>query len=245
MLSAMSIKRIVDSPKTTDTPSPERVVSTMEGYDLWSQLYDEEENPLIELEERHRGRILGDLAGLSVLDVGCGTGRQSLWMAHQGARVTALDFSEGMLSKAQNKPGSEHVTFIRHDLTQPFPVVPGSFDRVVSCLVLDHIPDPTAFLLQLARACKPGGRVFVSVMHPAMMLKGVQARFTDPGTGVKTYPASAANSVSTYVMALVRTGLPLVEFSEFAVDAAMAATNPRAAKYLDWPMLLLMVLERP
>jgi malonyl-CoA O-methyltransferase len=51
---------------------------TREGYDLWSLLYDEEDNPLIALEERHFARLLGEPVGQRILDVGCGTGRHSV-----------------------------------------------------------------------------------------------------------------------------------------------------------------------
>jgi reactive intermediate/imine deaminase len=224
--------------------SPARVLGTREGYDLWSEIYDQEENPLVELEERHRGRLFGDVEGRAVADIGCGTGRHALWLARAGARVTAVDYSEGMLARAQVKPGAESITFVRHDLTQPFPLPAASFDRVVSGLVVDHIPDPTAFFAQLGRLCRPGGRAIISVMHPAMMLRGVQARFPDPRTGVKTYPASIGHQMGDYVMAASRSGLSLAEFSEHPVDEALAAANPRAAKYLGWPMLLLVVLER-
>ena len=67
------------------------------GYDRWSEIYDQEANPLVGLEEPVVREALGDVAGLSVLDLGCGTGRHALWMAAAGASVTAIDFSEGMM----------------------------------------------------------------------------------------------------------------------------------------------------
>ena len=54
---------------------------------------------------------LGDVRGLAVLDLGCGTGRHALWLAEAGATVTAVDFSEGMLSEARRKPGAAAVRF--------------------------------------------------------------------------------------------------------------------------------------
>ena len=53
---------------------------------------------------------------------------------------------------------------------------------------------------------RPGGRAVVSAMHPAMFLKGVQARFTDPETGEKVQPGSFAHSIGDFVMAAVRAG---------------------------------------
>ena len=96
-------------------------LSTRDGYDRWAEIYDGEGNPLVALEEPEMDRHLGDLAGLEVLDVGCGTGRHALRLAAHGARVTAVDFSQGMLAKARAKPGAERVRFVEHDLTTRLP----------------------------------------------------------------------------------------------------------------------------
>ena len=77
-----------------------------------------------------------------------------------------------------------------------------------------------------------------------MMLLGLSARFVDPRTGRETRPQSHPNQISDFVMAAMRAGLTIDHLSEHAVDDALAARSPRAAKYLGWPMLLLMRLRR-
>jgi ubiquinone/menaquinone biosynthesis C-methylase UbiE len=219
------------------------VVPTASGYDRWSEVYDSDENPLILLEEKHLPALVGDVAGRKVIDVGCGTGRHALRLAAAGAEVTAVDFSSEMLHRARAKPGAEPVRFIQHDITKPLPFETGSFDGVFCCLVLDHISGVDAFFAELARLRRPGGWVIISVMHPAMMLKGVQARFTDPASGTKVSPQSYPNQISDYVRAAVRAGLIIEHISEHAMDPGLAAVSERAAKYVDWPMLLLMRLK--
>ncbi len=213
------------------------------GYNRWAEVYDSEDNPLVILEETYIPELIGDVAGLTVADVGCGTGRHALRLAAAGAKVTALDFAEGMLERARAKADGEAITFITHDLTQPFPLESVSFDRVLCCLVLDHIADLKSFFAELRRICKPTGFIVVSSMHPAMMLRGVQARFIEPASGRRIYPHSEPNQISDYVMAAVHAGLQLEHFSEHAVDSKLAAASPRAAKYLGWPLLLLMRLK--
>ena len=115
---------------------------TREGYDLWSQIYDDEDNPLIALETAWITRLLGDVRGLAIADVGCGTGRHALAMAAAGARVFGLDFSPGMLAKARAKPGAGAVRLVQHDLTTGLPFASGSVDRVTCCLVLEHVAEP-------------------------------------------------------------------------------------------------------
>src|SRR3989440_1878490 len=159
------------------------LVSTLAGYERWAGVYDGEDNPLVLLEEQHIWSLIGEVQGLDVADIGCGTGRHALRLAAEGAHVMALDFSQAMLQRARAKPGAEAVNFIQHDLTQPLPLPNAAFDRVLCCLVLDHIADVDSLFAELRRLCRPNGFVNISVMHPAMLLRGVQARFTDPETG--------------------------------------------------------------
>jgi len=223
-----------------DEPLP--TLGVREGYDRWAQFYDEDGNPLPALEERHVPALIGDVAGLDVADVGCGTGRHAVRLAAAGARVTALDSSPGMLGAASRKPGAEKVRFVVHDITRALPLADAAFDRVLCCLVADHVPDLGALFGELARICRrgPGAAIVFSSVHPALMLRGVQARFRDPRTGARAQVESSPHQVSDYVTAALGAGLRIVHVSEHAVDAALVASNPRAEKYLGWPMLFVM-----
>jgi len=67
-----------------DPNQPIEHLSTREGYDRWSEIYDEEDNPLIVLEERYLPDLLGDVRGLDLVDLGCGTGRHAVRIAAAG-----------------------------------------------------------------------------------------------------------------------------------------------------------------
>lgn len=214
------------------------------GYDRWSEVYDHDGNPLVALEEPEVRRLAGDVTGLKALDLGCGTGRHALWLAAAGANVTAVDFSEGMLAEAKKKPGAENVRFVVHDLHAPLPFE-GEFDLVVSGLVIEHLRDLDEFFEKVHAVLRPGGRAIVSGMHPAMCLRGTQARFTDPSTGERVEPGSLAHSVSSLVMAALRAGFALEEALEREADAPLASKFPRAEKYVGWPMLVLLAIAKP
>jgi malonyl-CoA O-methyltransferase len=222
-----------------EAPKPDGV---RRGYDRWAAIYDEEKNPLVGLEEPLVREALGDVSGFAVLDLGCGTGRHALWLAAAGATVTAVDFSQGMMEKARAKPGAERVRFLAHDLHQRLPFPNATFDRVVSGLVLEHLRDLDGFFGEARRVLRPAGRAVVSGMHPAMFLKGVQARFTDPETGEKVQPGSFPHTIGDLVMAALGAGLTLEAVDERAPDADFAARYPRAKKYVDWPMLVVLRL---
>jgi malonyl-CoA O-methyltransferase len=211
------------------------------GYDRWAAVYDHDGNPLQGLEGPAVRAAVGDVRGLNVLDLGCGTGRHSLWLAAAGATITGVDFSEAMLAEARRKPGAGAVRFVVHDLHRPLPFA-AEFDLVVSGLVLEHLRELDPFFAEARRVLRDGGRAVISAMHPAMFLRGTQARFTDPASGEVVQPGSLPHPVGAFVMAAVRAGFRLSDVAEFAPDAAFAARFPRAAKYVGWPMLVVLAL---
>jgi malonyl-CoA O-methyltransferase len=212
------------------------------GYDRWAAVYDHDANPLQALEGPVVRAAVGDPRGLAALDLGCGTGRHALWLAEAGATVTAVDFSEGMLAEARRKPGAERVRFLAHDLLSPLPFGT-DFDLVVSGLVLEHLPHLGPFFAEARRVLRPGSRAVISGMHPAMFLRGSQARFTDPLSGECVLPGSVPHSISAFVLAAVRAGFRLEDVAEVAPDEDFASRYPRAGRYVGWPMLVTLSLR--
>lgn len=227
---------------TVALSSDVEILPVREGYDRWAEIYDDEDNPLIVLEEPCVAGLLGEVRGLRIADIGCGTGRHALRLAAARAIVTGVDFSEIMLERATHKPGADAVHFVRHDLATPLPFDAASFDRVLCCLVAEHIENLDGFYGELKRICRPDGFIVISAMHPAMMLRGVQARFHDPRTGREVRPQSRPHQIADYVMAAARAGLNFTAMTERSITAAQAAQSPRGRKYIGWPLLLAMRL---
>jgi len=215
------------------------------GYDRWAAVYERDDNPMLPMEAQVVASVLPDVRGLDVIDLGCGTGRHAARLAAAGARVTAVDFSEGMLAEARARPGAEGVRFVVHDLHVPLPFANASFDVAVSGLVVEHLADLPAFFGQAHRVLRPGGVGVVSAMHPAMFLRGAVARFTDPETNEDVAPGSIAHPFGTIVLAALRAGFRVDDLVERVVDEAFAERFPRSARYLGWPMLLVLSLSRP
>ena len=221
----------------------EPLAAVRDGYDRWAAVYDHDANPMTALEEPLVRAAVGDARGLAVLDLGCGTGRHALWLAKAGATVTAVDFSERMLAEARLKPGAGAIRFVAHDLHEPLPFPAAAFDLVVSGLVLEHLRELGGFFAEVRRMLRPGARAVVSAMHPAMLLRGSQARFTDPASGEVILPGSYPHQLGDFVMAAVRAGLGLEAIDERAADEAFAGAYPRAAKYVGWPMVVVLRLR--
>ena len=226
---------------TTGTADP--LAGVCDGYDRWARVYDHDANPLPALEEPHVRAALADVRSLDVVDLGCGTGRHTAWLSAAGARVTAVDFSSGMLACARRKVDPAAVRFVVHDLHDRLPMGDASFQAAVSGLVLEHIRDLATFFGETRRVLRPGGRAVVSAMHPAMFLRDSRARFTDPDTGAIVAPGSVRYRCGEVVMAAVRAGFALEDVGEHAPDAEFARRYPRAERYVGWPMLLVLVLR--
>ncbi|MGH2688501.1 MAG: class I SAM-dependent methyltransferase [Actinomycetota bacterium] len=110
---------------------------------------------------------LGPVAGLRVLDVGCGPGLYTAELVARGAGfVHGIDVSPEMIRLATEAVQGP-VEFRVHDLEKPFHwLADGSFDAAVMALVIHHLDDRVAALREIARVLRPGGRLVVSTHHP-------------------------------------------------------------------------------
>ncbi|MBU0617662.1 MAG: class I SAM-dependent methyltransferase [Planctomycetes bacterium] len=214
------------------------------GYDRWSQIYDDELNPLVMLEAPVVRAWLDPPEGWRIADVGCGTGRHALWLAQAGALVDAFDCSSGMMAKARQKLSDAGVRLHHHRLPTPLPVPDNTFDVALLALVADHLADLETVFGDLRRAVKPGGGVIFTVLHPAMNLLGITARFTDPESGSEVRVEAFEHTYGDYVTAVLKSGLHIEEIVERKVDADLVARTPRAEKYVGWPLLLAMRLRK-
>lgn len=213
-------------------------ISVREGYDRWAAVYDHDANPLLPLEQRVVVPLLGDVRGLEVLELACGTGRHTLRFATEGARVKAVDFSPGMLAVARERVGSG-AAFVEADFTKPpLPFADASFDLVACFLALEHVRELEPLFAEIARVLRKGGAFVMSDMHPAMRLRGKQAGFDIDGRSFRV--EGYEHPVAEYVMAALRAGLTVAHVSEHKGDDALAQAFPRAEKYVGWPMLVAM-----
>jgi ubiquinone/menaquinone biosynthesis C-methylase UbiE len=109
--------------------------------------------------------LAGDVDGHRILDAGCGSGPLAAALTEKGATVTGFDASPAMVELARQRLGKGAALQVA-DLSQPLPFKDGSFDDVVSSLVLHYLKDWSAPLTELRRVLKPGGRLILSVNHP-------------------------------------------------------------------------------
>jgi 2-polyprenyl-6-hydroxyphenyl methylase/3-demethylubiquinone-9 3-methyltransferase len=135
-------------------------------------------------------RALGPVAGLRVLDLGCGKGRFARALDDMGASVVAMDLTAAMLASASG-PGRVRATARR------LPFAPGVFDAVVAVEVFQHI-DPRlrrAAIDEAARVLRPGGTLAIVDKNAAALnavrpwLPAALVKRIDESRGRWMYPA--------------------------------------------------------
>ncbi len=111
--------------------------------------------------------LLGEVAGLAVLDAGCGPGLLSAKLAQAGARVHAFDVTPAMIELAKAHCEGLDVEIALGDLGQPLDwIADGMFDRIVCSLALDYVESLGPVFAEFHRVTKPGAQLVFSMAHP-------------------------------------------------------------------------------
>jgi ubiquinone/menaquinone biosynthesis C-methylase UbiE len=139
-----------------------------EAYDEWHSQYDLEEDatsPWHHLVRAHVD-IARDLDGHRVLDVGCGRGGLTAWIARSSrpTRHLAMDFSKVAVEKGRAMAAQACLS--RNEWKfgdiQNIPCADASIDTAFSCETIEHVPDPPRAVRELARVLRPGGLLFLT-----------------------------------------------------------------------------------
>ncbi len=204
-------------------------MSIQDAYTDWSLTYDEDRNRTRDLDQKVTISTLWGQHFGSIVETGCGTGKNTGFLAQVGDTVTALDFSAGMLARAQEKVQAANVTFVETDLTQVWPVGDRSTDLVVCNLVLEHIENLHFHFAEAARVLLPGGRCFVCELHPFRQYQGTQATFqrADGAILIDAY----VHHISDFLGAAEASGLSLASFKEWW-HAEDEGKPPRLASFV-------------
>lgn len=203
-----------------------------QAYDRWASQYDSQANATPDLDAQVVRAAPLNVSGSDVVELGCGTGKNTVWLAQRARSVTALDFSAGMLALAAERDYAMPVRFVLHDVRTPWPLPDASCDVVVGNLVLEHVQQLEPVFAEACRVLRPGGQLFVCELHPYRQLRGGQAHFVEVDTGVIVHVPAFVHSVSEYVNAGVACGFRVARLGEWSEQGAPDESQPRLLSVL-------------
>jgi SAM-dependent methyltransferase len=197
-------------------------------YDEFSEWYEQwigDAPPLIAAQ----AGLLPVVTGERVLDIACGQGRMSRYLAGLGADVVGVDISAAMLGKAR-AVGPQNIAYVRGDVTRPAWWDGRPFDGCTCELALMDIDDLAGTLSTVTTVLRPGGWFVASIVHPCLpgSERGLsswppgegyerEGFWTSPDhspEGVRIRVGATHRKLSTFLDALLDAGLEAERFVE-------------------------------
>jgi malonyl-CoA O-methyltransferase len=205
-------------------------MSIQDAYNQWSQTYDSDGNLTRDLDRQVMSKMLAGRRFRSILELGCGTGKNTALLVQLAKRVHALDFSAGMIEKARENVRAENVIFSLADLTQRWPCEDSVYDLIVCNLVLEHIQDLSHIFSEAFRVLAAGGTFLVSELHPFRQYDGKKARF-ERGRDVIEVDAFV-HHISEFVNRASDNGLTLLRLDEWWHEQDPPGGPPRLVSFV-------------
>jgi ubiquinone/menaquinone biosynthesis C-methylase UbiE len=196
-------------------------MSTQSHYDAWSTQYDSNENRTRDVEAVAIRKMLEPILFRAVLEIGAGTGKNTVWLMPFANRLVAVDLSAEMLGRAKEKieaMGNPECIceFMQADVTQPWTFGEGIYDLVSFSLMLEHIAHLEPIFAEAARALTPGGHVYLGELHPLKQYLGTKAKYIADGQEIIV--DCYTHHVSDFIQAGAQNGLQLIDLQEFFDD---------------------------
>jgi len=198
-------------------------------YNQWAEVYDSMENKTRDLDRIAAQTILLDVSYSSVLELGCGTAKNTEWLAERAENIVAVDLSEEMIIKAKQKIRASHVKFIQADISHEWHFGAAGYDLITCNLVLEHIQNLSPIFLEASRALKAGGHFFISELHPARQYLGGKARFEK--NNELYVPECFTHHISEFYEIAAANGFQCIRLNEWFDDDSKSAA-PRLISFL-------------
>ena len=188
-------------------------MNNMDGYNDWATSYDTVVNKTRDLEGAALRESLAGFSFSRVLELGCGTGKNTAWLGEQGREVLAMDFSIEMVNKAKEKIYLPKVHFIQKDITTDWNLPASSYDLITASLVLEHIENLDHIFAEAVKVLHDKGLFYLGELHPFKQYEGSKARFDQDG---KTIVLDCyTHHISDYFEAATKHGFTCIRLKEY------------------------------
>lgn len=191
-------------------------MNNQKAYNAWARTYDNNLNKTRDLDGVITPKVLSNYSFKNVLEIGCGTGKNTLWLAEQAKEVWAMDFSKEMLAKLKAKLGDYPLNLYEADIQKPWPIETKQVDLAMTNLVLEHLQDLNFIFEEAARVLQAEGLFFVSELHPIKQYLGSKAQFEQEGQ--TQFLDCYVHHISDYLESAAATGFECIDLQEWFDD---------------------------
>ena len=207
-------------------------MNVQQAYNNWASQYDTNNNKTRDLEAIALRKSLANILFDNVLEVGCGTGKNTIWFIEKAKQVLAIDLSDAMLIKAKEKVNSCKVSFLQTDIKNEWTFTGHLYDLISFSLVLEHIENLDHVFKEANKKLKPDGYIYIGELHPFKQYSGTKARFdTEDGQQVVE---CFNHHISDFVQVAKKYGLLLVDIDEHFDDTEKSEV----------PRILSLILQK-
>ena len=183
------------------------------AYTQWAPQYDSQINRTRDLEAVCLRQMLAGYRFEHCLEMGCGTGKNTSFLAEISQTILAVDLTEAMLAKAKSKINAPNVTFMQADMLEDWDFGSTCFDLITFSLVLEHILELPPIFKKAANVLTKGGLLYLGELHPFKQYLGTKARF-ETASGL-TEVSCFTHHLSDFITSATDAGFELSTIREF------------------------------
>jgi SAM-dependent methyltransferase len=198
--------------------------------------------------------LLGDVAGLRVLDAACGDGYVARVLAARGAIVTGIDIGPRLIERARQRDPHSVIDYRVGDLSKAMPGEASTFDAVASFLALNDVVEYRGFIATIAGLLRPGGRLVIAFNSPyGVVIRGNVPDYFDSAAtspyrglwavGIKTYLQH--RTLEEYLDAFIAAGLRLTKLADSRDHCFLPHTESILPEGFRFPRFLLLAFTKP
>ena len=190
-------------------------MNNQQAYNVWANNYDSVENKTRDLEAKAlRKMVSGE--NLNILEIGCGTGKNTEFLQTKAKYLIGADFSAEMLARAKAKITAENVEFRQLDVCETWDFAANSFDLITCSLALEHIENIDFVFNEARKVLCENGRFYIGELHPFKQYLGTKARF-ETGSGIFELECFV-HHVSEFFAVAVKNNFEVIELKEWFDD---------------------------
>jgi ubiquinone/menaquinone biosynthesis C-methylase UbiE len=154
-------------------------IKTKDAYNSWAKTYDTVINKTRDLDAIVSQTVLADIRAKRMIELGCGTGKNTPFFLTKCDTLLAVDFSKDMLAIAKEKIKADNVQFKQADITKKWTF--GKAQLITCNLILEHIEDINFTFEQAAKSLNKKGYFFICEYHSFRQYQGKGAKFEQNG----------------------------------------------------------------